>query len=46
MKYIVLIAALIFVDLPLPPTEPCPPYWQCTPRGEWNAPNCRCWDSK
>jgi hypothetical protein len=24
----------------------CPPYWQCTPKGDWNHPNCKCWDSK
>jgi hypothetical protein len=23
-----------------------PPFYQCTPKGEWNAPNCKCWDSK
>lgn len=26
--------------------EECPPYWKCTPKGDWNDPNCRCWDSK
>lgn len=26
--------------------EECPPYWQCTPKGDWNHPNCKCWDSK
>lgn len=23
-----------------------PPFYQCTPKGDWNAPNCKCWDSK
>ena len=23
-----------------------PPYDQCTPRGDWNAPNCKCWDKR
>jgi len=26
--------------------EECPPYWQCTPKGDWNHPNCKCWDRK
>lgn len=24
----------------------CPPFDQCTPRGDWNAKNCKCWDNK
>lgn len=24
----------------------CPPYDQCTPRGSWNSPSCKCWDGK
>lgn len=27
------------------PCDP-PPFDQCTPKGSWNAPNCKCWDSK
>lgn len=26
--------------------EDCPPFYQCTPKGDWNAKNCKCWDSK
>ena len=26
--------------------EACPPEWKCTPRAEWNDPNCKCWEGK
>lgn len=26
--------------------DECPPFDQCTPKGDWNAKNCKCWDSK
>lgn len=30
-----------------PPAEvECPPYWKCTPKAEWNDPNCGCWDKR
>jgi hypothetical protein len=28
------------------PDAPCPPFDQCTPKGAWNAPNCKCWDKR
>lgn len=29
-----------------PEEAECPPFYQCTPKGDWNHPNCKCWDSK
>lgn len=26
--------------------EECQPFHQCTPKGEWNHPNCKCWEQK
>lgn len=26
--------------------DECPPFYQCTPKGDWNHSNCKCWDSK
>jgi hypothetical protein len=26
--------------------EECPPFYQCTPTGDWNHPNCSCWERK
>jgi hypothetical protein len=26
--------------------EECPPFYQCTPTGDWNHPNCGCWERK
>lgn len=26
--------------------EECPPFYQCTPSGDWNHPNCKCWERK
>lgn len=26
--------------------EECMPYYQCTPSGDWNHPNCKCWERK
>lgn len=28
------------------PVEECPPYWKCTPKGDWNDPDCKCWDNR
>jgi len=24
----------------------CPPFDQCTPSGDWNHPNCKCWETE
>lgn len=29
-----------------PEEEECPPFYQCTPTGDWNAKNCDCWERK
>jgi hypothetical protein len=42
---IAIVSLFIFFEPMKAPPE-CPPYDQCTPKGDWNAPNCKCWDSK
>lgn len=45
---LLVLAAMLFVVGETIDTgaEDCPPYYQCTPPGEWNARNCKCWSNK